>query len=131
MLCPRDASAVTSKRKKAPGDFDILAALKPTEGRRWAHALCSGWIPEIHYTNPATFKTVEGITTILHDRWEAVCTLCNQQDGAVIGCTECAVLFHASCAWTSGYRFGFQFSLVSLPSVYALRFRPNPVEEKS
>lgn len=115
MLCPRDASAVTVKRKKPLGEFDILAALKPTEGRRWAHVLCSAWIPEIQYTNPATFKMVEGITTIARDRWEGLCALCNQQDGAVIGCAECGERFHASCAWTSGYRFGFDFSLVSRP----------------
>ena len=112
-MCPRDASALTAKRKKSPMEFDILAALKPTEGRRWAHVLCSALIPEVQYTNPATFKIVEGITTILQERWEGACTLCNQQDGTVIGCAECGTLFHASCAWISGYRFGFEFSLVS------------------
>lgn len=113
MLCPRDNSAVTAKRKRPPGEFDILAALKPTEGRRWAHVLCSAWIPEVQYSNPATFKVVEGITTVPRDKWEQVCSLCNQQDGAVIGCAECEAPFHASCAWISGYKFGFEFSLVS------------------
>ena len=134
VLCPRDSSAVTTKKRKA-ADFDILAALKPTEGRRWAHVLCSAWIPEIQYTDTATFKTAEGITTIPRDRWEGVrqasprstqliraqvCTLCDQRDGAIINCAECAVPFHPSCAWTSGFRFGFEFSLVRGSSSGAL-----------
>ncbi|RSH90248.1 putative PHD type zinc finger protein with BAH domain-containing protein [Saitozyma podzolica] len=113
LLCPIDTSALNPKSrvKRPPADFDILSALKPTEGRRWAHVLCSAWIPEVIYTNPATFKMVEGVTTILRERWESVCSLCNQNDGATISCAECAASFHASCAWQSGYRFGFEFSL--------------------
>ena len=114
--CVLCKGAATLKRKRAltlNDPFDMLAALKPTEGRRWAHILCSAWIPEILYTNPATFMAVEGITSVPRYRWEGLCTLCNQPGGAVIGCADCAAMFHPSCAWTSGYRFGFEFSLVS------------------
>jgi hypothetical protein len=74
MLCPRDTSALSTKprTKKPPADFDMLSALKPTEGRRWAHVLCSAWIPEVVYTNPGTFKVVEGITTVRKERWSNV-----------------------------------------------------------
>ena len=77
VLCPRDGPSTGLKNpsrpsKKPAGDFDFLSALKPTEGRRWAHVLCSAWIPEIVYDHPATFKLVEGITTIARERWETV-----------------------------------------------------------
>lgn len=74
VLCPRDNSAlVKAVRKKPPvSDFDMLSAMKPTEGCQWAHVLCSAWIPEVVYTKPATLKAAEGISTILHDRWQEV-----------------------------------------------------------
>lgn len=74
MLCPRDTSALSKVvRKKPPvSEFDMLSALKPTEGCQWAHILCSAWIPEIVYTTPAMLKAAEGVSTILRDRWEEV-----------------------------------------------------------
>lgn len=74
VLCPRDSAMVASKikSKKQVGDFDLLSALKPTEGCRWAHILCSAWMPEVQYANGSTFKTVEGISTIAADKWDAV-----------------------------------------------------------
>ena len=74
LLCPRDTSSLTTKvkSKKAPADFDLLSAMKPTEGRRWAHILCSAWIPEIIYTTPGTLKSVEGIANLPVDRWATV-----------------------------------------------------------
>lgn len=129
MLCPRDANLAKAVRaKRQPTDFDLLSALKPTEGNRWAHTLCSAYAPEVVYTNATRLKAVEGISTVSTDKWEQVCpsnpsecmltwqtcSLCQKQDGAVIYCTECLVPFHASCAWLSGHRFGFEFTLVSL-----------------
>ena len=74
VLCPKDNSAVNvkTKPKKSPLEFDIFSAYKPTEGRRWAHVLCSTWMPEIVFTNPGIFKTVEGIATLPRERWEQV-----------------------------------------------------------
>lgn len=74
VLCPRDNSALVAriKSKKLPADFDMLSALKPTEGCRWAHILCSAWMPEVQYANGGTFRPVEGISTIASSRWEAV-----------------------------------------------------------
>ncbi|KAK4688923.1 hypothetical protein P7C73_g1187, partial [Tremellales sp. Uapishka_1] len=113
VLCPRDANTLITKSrsKKSAGDFDILSALKPTEGLRWAHVLCSAWIPELLYTNPGTFKKVEGIAILPLERWEGTCALCQQSDGAVITCSDCEMTFHPSCAWMSGFKFGFEFSL--------------------
>nr|XP_019008759.1 uncharacterized protein I206_06441 [Kwoniella pini CBS 10737]OCF47540.1 hypothetical protein I206_06441 [Kwoniella pini CBS 10737] len=114
VLCPNDLSAITTKVKKKPtqhSDFDLLSSLKPTEGRRWAHILCSAYIPEIAYAEPARFKTIEGVMEVSKDKWENTCSLCNQNDGAVIGCTDCDALFHPACAWLSGFKMGFEFSL--------------------
>lgn len=131
VLCPQDVSALSIKAKKRPpSDFDVLSCLKPTEGRQWAHILCACWHQEVQFTTTSTYKAIENITSISKDAWEAVslcavrtgsqvlicpqsCSLCGQQDGAVVGCSDCALLFHASCAWTVGHRFGFEFSLVS------------------
>lgn len=116
VLCPRDNSALVSrtntKGKKVPADFDFLAALKPTEGCRWAHILCSAWTPEVQYAHGATFRPVEGISTIPAARWEASCTLCGQADGSKIQCNDCSTWVHPSCAYIAGYRFGFEFQLV-------------------
>nr|XP_031861887.1 uncharacterized protein CI109_002716 [Kwoniella shandongensis]KAA5528959.1 hypothetical protein CI109_002716 [Kwoniella shandongensis] len=112
VLCPRDFTAVLTKHKRKPNvDFDLLSALKPTEGRRWAHILCSAWQGEVKYDDPARLKTVEGVMEVAREKWEATCTLCNQIDGAVIRCTDCEAVFHPSCAWLSGYKIGFEFSL--------------------
>jgi hypothetical protein len=76
LLCPRDNSLAIAKikSKRVPSDFDMLSALKPTEGRQWAHVLCSSWIPEIIYTQPGKMKAIEGITNLPVDRWSNVST---------------------------------------------------------
>lgn len=127
MLCPSDNSALLARIKKKPaGDFDLLAALKPTEGCRWAHILCTVYHPEVQFVNGSTMKMVEGISTIPDEKWLSVsppsapclwaltwqtCTLCGQNDGAKVGCTDCGVLFHPSCAYTAGHKLGFEFTL--------------------
>lgn len=126
VLCPADNSALVARlKKKAAGDFDVLAALKPTEGCRWAHTLCTIFHPEVLYANGTTLKLVEGISTIPDKRWKSVsrprtcemgadmqtCTLCGQGDGAQVSCTDCGVLFHASCAYLAGHRLGFELTL--------------------
>lgn len=141
MLLPNKSS----KAKKPPLDFDLLSALKPTEGLRWAHILCSAWIPEVLYTSTVKLKTVENIMVLGEDYWSNVsyeitgcreeaddqtCSLCEQPEGATIHCSDCEVRFHASCAYQAGYKFGFEMSLVRLQaknlSEYLLTFRPNP-----
>ena len=131
MLCPKDSTSFIAKikSKKAPTDFDILSAMKPTEGLRWAHILCSTWMPDVLFADAVKLKMVEGIMSLPEERWATVrhslqvttsaayhqtCTLCNQSGGATIACAECAVPFHSACAWLMGYRFGFELDLVSL-----------------
>ena len=63
---------IKSKSKKPPADFDLLSAMKPTEGLRWAHVLCSVWIPEVVFTKPSIFKTVENIMALPEEYWTSV-----------------------------------------------------------
>ena len=74
MLCPADTSSLVtkSKSKKPPADFDMLSAMKPTEGLRWAHVLCSVYTPEVVYTHPNQLKAVEGIMSVDEARWQEV-----------------------------------------------------------
>lgn len=117
MLCPRDQASVAlklaPKNKKPPADFDVLSALKPTEGCRWAHIICASWTPEVQFSDGTTLKDVEGISAIHDASWEAICTLCGQADGAKIPCTSgCGAVYHVSCAYMAGYKLGFFFSPV-------------------
>ena len=83
VLCPkelRDNSVLlpnkSSKAKKPPLDFDLLSAIKPTEGLRWAHILCPAWVPEVVYTNPYKLKTVENIMSLGEEHWSSVSLDC-------------------------------------------------------
>ncbi|EAL21369.1 hypothetical protein CNBD0650 [Cryptococcus deneoformans B-3501A] len=111
VLCPRTPHLTSKKKIKNVTEYDLLAALKPSEGRHWAHLLCSTWTNDVKYANATLFKQVEGIMSIGRNRWMAACSLCGQSDGAVINCSECDVEFHASCAWQSGLTLGFEFNL--------------------
>ncbi|ORX34360.1 hypothetical protein BD324DRAFT_635569 [Kockovaella imperatae] len=112
VLCPREQSSVKNIKSKKPlPDFDLLSALKPTEGNLWCHIICSIFWSEILYRDTKTFKEIEGVTLIPEESWSPSCTLCNQVDGAVIACVDCLLPFHPSCAWLSGYKIGFEFTL--------------------
>lgn len=100
------------KARRRTAEYDLLTALKPSEGRRWAHLLCSVWAIGVEYADIASFKQVEGIMNIKEDIWAATCSLCGQNDGAVIKCSDCNIQFHISCAWLCGLTLGFEFSLV-------------------
>lgn len=117
-LCslPSYSTPYIEKKKKNVTEYDLLAALKPSEGRHWAHLLCSTWTNGVEYANATSFKQVEGIMNIGGDRWMAACSLCGQSDGAVINCSDCDIQFHVSCAWLSGLTLGFEFNLVSFLS---------------
>lgn len=111
VLCPRTPHLTLKNKIKNVTEYDLLAALKPSEGRHWAHLLCSTWTNGVEYANATSFKQVEGIMNIGGDRWMIACSLCGQSDGAVINCSDCDTQFHVSCAWLSGLTLGFEFNL--------------------
>lgn len=49
------------------------------------------------------------------------CTLCNQVGGAVVRCSDCSAEYHISCAWSRGYKFGFEIQAVLLTIFLARR----------
>nr|AAN75157.2 ZNF1 [Cryptococcus neoformans var. grubii] len=110
VLCPRTPH-LAMKVKKKTAEYNLLTALKPSEGRRWAHLLCSAWTNGVEYGDAVSFKQIEGIMSIRGDIWAAACSLCGQNDGAVIKCSDCDIQFHVSCAWQCGFTLGFEFIL--------------------
>lgn len=51
-------------RPKVMPDFDFLQALKTTEGYKWAHILCSIFVPDITFADASRLKVAEGIMSI-------------------------------------------------------------------
>ena len=96
--------------------------------------LCSVFVPEPTFSNTTQLRLVEGLSTVLRHRWEAVsvsaggirnllnswqqCSICERTDGAVVRCSDCSKEFHVSCAWKQGYKFGFEIQHVSLFTTY-------------
>ncbi|KAI0791951.1 hypothetical protein C8Q75DRAFT_610949 [Abortiporus biennis] len=111
LLCPRTRKDPKKKGYNPPAD-SYLRACKPTEGQAWVHAVCSVFIPEVSYTDATKLKLVEGISTIPLYRWMNKCTLCDQEGGAVVKCSDCPAEYHVSCAWKANHKFGFELQPV-------------------
>ncbi|TFY78651.1 hypothetical protein EWM64_g5362 [Hericium alpestre] len=108
LLCARPRRDRKNKDAIYPPADTYLRACKPTEGQGWAHIVCSVFIPEVQFSDATRLRLVEGISTIPGHRWSSKCSLCDKSGGAVIRCTDCPREFHVSCAWSRGYRFGFE-----------------------
>ncbi|KAH8833162.1 hypothetical protein DL96DRAFT_1585044 [Flagelloscypha sp. PMI_526] len=120
LLCPRQSLLPVGQKGKQPQNISVAAryaninpdsflrACKPTEGSGWAHVLCSVFIPEPIFTDPLQLHAVENLNVINHQRWIGMCTLCNEDDGAVVKCNDCSKEYHISCAWKAGFKFGFE-----------------------
>lgn len=91
-----------SPKQKVPCVFcpNDGGAYKQTVTNRWAHLLCTIWIPEITVANPVYMEPVEGAERIPKSRWKLVCYICRQRMGACIQCTKnnCFTAFHVTCA---------------------------------
>ncbi|KAN0109125.1 hypothetical protein V8E52_009647 [Russula decolorans] len=107
VLCARTKRERDKKALHPPAD-SFLRVCKPTEGQGWVHLACAVFIPEITFSDAKRLRIVEGISTIPTHRWSTQCTLCNQVSGAVIRCSDCPAEYHISCAWSRGYKFGFE-----------------------
>lgn len=77
MLCPKSLPKLVRPIKKPPKvmpDFDFLQALKTTEGYKWAHILCSVFVPDITYADATRLKVAEGIMSMAQQaRFSGVC----------------------------------------------------------
>ncbi|KAK4519548.1 asparagine synthetase [Mucor velutinosus] len=83
-------------------------ALKMTSGYCWAHVQCAVFIPEVKFVNPSTLSPVEYIGCVNPARTEAQCSLCDDQRGACIACSECNKTMHVQCAVDNNYRLLFE-----------------------
>lgn len=88
-------------------------ALTHTTDGRWAHGLCTLWIPEASYMDNDSLepvgsvnqKGVKGsISLIPRKRFEIRCVLCTSKRGAIVQCegTGCTAAFHPMCAAVCG-----------------------------
>ncbi|KAJ6000044.1 hypothetical protein N7481_000453 [Penicillium waksmanii] len=75
-------------------------AFKQTTSSKWAHLLCSIWIPEVSIGNPSLMEPVTDVEKVPKSRWKLNCYICKQRMGASIQCSNknCFVAFHVSCA---------------------------------
>ncbi|KAL0060485.1 putative PHD type zinc finger protein with BAH domain-containing protein [Marasmius tenuissimus] len=110
LLCPRERPIDGKTFGPSPDTF--LRACKPTEGQGWAHVLCSVFMPGLEFTDSGHLKAVEGLSTLPPHRWTSRCSICREKEGAVVRCWHCSKDFHVSCAWSAGYKFGFEIQPV-------------------
>lgn len=74
-------------------------AFKQTNSSKWAHLLCSMWIPEVSLGNHTFMEPVMDVEKVPKTRWKLTCYLCNQRMGACIQCGNkaCYQAFHVTC----------------------------------
>ncbi|KAF1804464.1 PHD-zinc-finger like domain-containing protein [Mucor lusitanicus] len=83
-------------------------ALKMTSGYCWAHVQCAVFMPEVKFVNPSTLSPVEYIGCVSPARTQASCSLCDDQRGACVACSECSKTMHVQCAVENKYRLLFE-----------------------
>ncbi|XP_038691577.1 protein Jade-1-like isoform X2 [Tripterygium wilfordii] len=75
-----------------------VGAMKPTSDGRWAHILCSLFVPEVFFEDP---KGREGIncSMVPKRRFKERCYVCMSSSGCAIECSEpkCPLAFHVTC----------------------------------
>ncbi|MES1911080.1 MAG: hypothetical protein MHM6MM_003569 [Cercozoa sp. M6MM] len=93
-LCPHSHD----NAQAALGPRCRRGVMKRTSDGRWAHLLCSFWVPEVFYLLPNATDVVD-ITRVPEARFQLTCHFCRQQQGACIECCDpqCDVVFHVPC----------------------------------
>jgi hypothetical protein len=85
--------------------------LKRTANNNWVHVTCAVFTPEVKFGNAKALEPSEGIPSIASARYDEVCKVCKQKNGACVGCHSCKAPgkhCSSSCAGTCSY---FQFTL--------------------
>ncbi|TAQ85717.1 hypothetical protein B7494_g5948 [Chlorociboria aeruginascens] len=74
-------------------------AFKQTMDSKWAHVLCSMWVPEVSIGNPLYMEPIMDVEKIPKNRYGLSCYICKQHMGAPIQCAmkTCCVAWHATC----------------------------------
>lgn len=78
-------------------------AMKRTSDYKWAHILCSYYIPECFYRLPDALDCVDYLQ-VPKVRFERKCAMCTAQGGAVFTCSQpgCKTSFHITCGMKAG-----------------------------
>ncbi|XP_047336690.1 protein Jade-1 isoform X2 [Impatiens glandulifera] len=76
-------------------------AMKPTTvDGKWAHLVCSLFVPEVFFTDPVGREGID-CSKVPKRRWEKNCRcyLCGSSSGCAIECSEprCELAFHVTC----------------------------------
>ncbi|KAI5662267.1 hypothetical protein M9H77_21590 [Catharanthus roseus] len=73
-------------------------ALKPTNDGRWAHVVCSVYVPEVFFEDPVGRRGID-VSKVPNRRWKQRCYLCKSKKGCAIDCSElkCPLAFHVTC----------------------------------
>ncbi|GMT21121.1 hypothetical protein PFISCL1PPCAC_12418, partial [Pristionchus fissidentatus] len=73
------------------------------EGGKWVHVSCAMWIPEVRFIRKNGREVIGSLDTVLDQRWQLKCSICDLRTGACIQCAfkACATAFHTTCAQRS------------------------------
>ena len=79
-------------------------AMKQTKSKGikgWVHMSCALWIPEVGIGNVERMEPITKIETITPGRWNLLCYLCKEKQGACIQCSvkSCVTAFHVTCGF--------------------------------
>lgn len=80
-------------------------ALKPmVEEGCWCHLACYQWLPGLKLCDLDALEPVYGLSSIDKDRWDLLCTVCRQRNGAKRQCDAegCCIAYHPLCARAAG-----------------------------
>lgn len=73
-------------------------ALKPTTDGRWAHVVCSLYVPEVYFKDSEGRQGID-VSNVPNRRWKQRCYLCHIKSGCAVDCSEprCPLAFHVTC----------------------------------
>lgn len=73
-------------------------ALKPTTDGRWAHVVCSLYVPEVYFKDSEGRQGID-VSNVPNRRWKQRCYLCKIKSGCAVDCSEprCPLAFHVTC----------------------------------
>ncbi|KAI3329185.1 hypothetical protein HD806DRAFT_519442 [Xylariaceae sp. AK1471] len=86
--------------------------LKRTADNNWVHVTCAVWTSEVKFSSAKSLCLSEGIPSIPRTRYEEVCKVCKERDGACVLCHSCRAPVHVECAHKNGYLLGFEITPV-------------------
>ncbi|WAR53171.1 hypothetical protein PtB15_2B602 [Puccinia triticina] len=89
--------------------LSALDVWKLSEYNSFVHMICAVWHAELALTTTDDLTRVEGFASIPLSKRKRECAICHQAGvGVCTRCDQCTDFIHVSCAWSRGYKFGFE-----------------------